>query len=499
MREAYLRLRQDDKSILYGAREEELQIEVTDYYVRFLPKDDFEMAILSEQDSLVLSDFPLDYEIEEGVAGAYHDPTVAKDRITWQYTVVPRDYMFRDMEYEILAVLFLQEDEEEVGGKTAVNRLKRQLVGIQWRELENEAFRITANEEYVEEWNKEDKGEAARKSWYPSGRIMYEDNTTGEILPIAGVKVMVKRWFKVKEAITNSQGYFYVSKFKSKKVKCGIKWESGDWDIRSGSYGQAWYSYETLKRGDQWRKTIMKSGTPLNWLYASVHRGAREYMYGHYRYGIRKPNANGGPGAKIRIGVRDKSGRAHYFSFNSLVGSAEVLIYSREKSGKVLDSRDLFATAVHELAHVSHWDLGYTNAEFAASAVGKPNDPRLPESWAVGVEYTVTNAYYPDRGYWKYDFPYEFNLQNLTLEDIEDQKGYTPIVIDMIDDYNQSERDKKGEEYPNDRASGYTLGQLEDALPRGFGGWWKWKSRIQDKFDNPTEGEELDYLFSEYH
>ena len=66
----------------------------------------------------------------------------------------------------------------------------------------------------------------------------------------------------------------------------------------------------------------------------------------------------------------------------------------------------------------------------------------------------------------------------------------------MIDNFNQSST--YGSLYPNDRVSGYTLGQLEDALPGSFGSWWTWRTNIREMYDNPTEGEALDYLFREY-
>ena len=50
--------------------------------MRFLPKSDEEKEILQEKDSLTLFDMPLDYELDEGVAGAYHDPSIPEGEIT---------------------------------------------------------------------------------------------------------------------------------------------------------------------------------------------------------------------------------------------------------------------------------------------------------------------------------------------------------------------------------------------------------------------------------
>ncbi len=218
----------------------------------FLPKTDEEKETLQEKDNLTLFDMPLDYELEEGVAGAYHDPDIPEGEITWQYTVVPVDYKFRGIQYEILANLFLQdeegEDTDDADIANSKKALRKQMNSDLWTELENEALKITGNEDDIIE--NPSSLTARRRKWYPSGRIQYEDNTTtpSRIIPLQGVQVVVKRWFKWKRAITNANGDFRAGKFRSRKVKCAIKWERHEWDIRSGSYGQAWYSFETLRR-----------------------------------------------------------------------------------------------------------------------------------------------------------------------------------------------------------------------------------------------------------
>ena len=71
----------------------------------------------------------------------------------------------------------------------------------------------------------------------------------------------------------------------------------------------------------------------------------------------------------------------------------------------------------------------------------------------------------------------------------------------VIDNVNQSTARINGRidpNRPNDRVSGYTLGQLEHALPTPFGSWWRWRTRLRQMYNNPTDGAELDYLFREY-
>lgn len=509
MEKAYQNLKTNVKGSAFSTLSNELTILTTDYYVRFLPKSEEEKAILQDNDELTLFDMPLDYELEEGLAGAYHDPSVPEGQITWQYTVVPVDYEFRDIEYEILAELFLQDDEDDsestsTNSNTTLslrNTTRNQLSTSLWAKLENEALRITGNEQdIIEEETSESPYVTLGRKWYPSGRIQYEDTTTSpsRIIPLQGAQVVVKRWFKWKRAITDSNGSFRVGKFRSRKVKCAIKWERHEWDIRSGSYGQAWYSFETLKRRRSWNLTIRRSGTPHNWLYASIHRGAMEYFYNHNTYGIKKPYKKGWfLKRRLHIGAKWKPNGHwfpdHYFTFNKIWWAAPVVVYSHWKSGRNRNSREIFATTVHELAHVSHWEIGYSTGQYVIDALA--DDPFLPESWAVGVEHTITNRVYPNRGA-QYEFPYENDLQHYSLDYIRNETdGYTPIVIDLIDAFNQS---TVSSNRPNDRVSGYTLGQLEDALPGSFGSWWTWRSRIRSQFHNANEGEPLDYLFRQY-
>lgn len=194
MKQAYENLKAKKSNNFSKSSTSDLTIETTDYYVRFLPKTDEEKEILQEQDSLTLFDMPLDYELEEGVAGAYHDPNIPEGDITWQYTVVPVDYQFRDIQYEILANLFLQEeDEDEENASSSKNALYKQLNEHLWTELENEALRITGNEDDIIDISSSSLF-AKRGKWYPSGRIQYEDNTTAtsRIIPLQGAKIILE-------------------------------------------------------------------------------------------------------------------------------------------------------------------------------------------------------------------------------------------------------------------------------------------------------------------
>lgn len=126
------------------------------------------------------------------------------------------------------------------------------------------------------------------------------------------------------------------------------------------------------------------------------------------------------------------------------------------------NSRKVFGTTIHELAHASHWEIGYSTGQYVVDWIF--GDPRLPESWAVGVEWRITNDVYS--GYGIYNNRYQ---QRTISQIVEEDEGYTPLVIDLIDTNNQRISYGGNINYPNDQVENYTLSQLENALPSIFG------------------------------
>lgn len=87
----------------------EIEISVTDLYVRFLPLDSIQYKRLMTDTTLTLFDFPLDYEIVQ-TGEYYFDPTISGP-YTWLYTKVDKDYLFPDgIIYEVLEELFIMEN-----------------------------------------------------------------------------------------------------------------------------------------------------------------------------------------------------------------------------------------------------------------------------------------------------------------------------------------------------------------------------------------------------
>ncbi len=529
MQKAYQNLQAENK--LKSA----VSIETTHFYVRFRPKSFQELDRLTRDTTLYFYDYPLDVEIKRG-GTHYHDPSIPANEITWQYTVVPVDYTFPDIQYQKLADLFLQEETGEL------QQLKSGSMDyFEWLVLETEALRITGNLS-----DDEVNGVGLKStSWRPSGNIkVYDDiinsysttqkvfdhyeyyncetgeaiyNQNGEDpylkqlqlpdddepmcqravyrfetsttnshnIPLEGVTVLARSWFTTHEGMTDANGNFTCDGTFSSDANYSIKWERYDFDIRDGSYGQAYFNGP--KQTGEWNLVIRNVSSPKSYLFAHIFRAAYTYYYKHSQWGIKAPPRRDGMfgflNQRLHIAGKDASGRSKYVDIRHLWQSAEISVFSKTTSGVPRDSREIFGTTIHELAHASHWEIGYTSPQYAIDWIF--DSPYLPESWAVGVETILTRDVYHMQDYNNF-------YQRYTISQMSD--GYTCIVEDLIDTNNQ--RKIWGSYCPNDQVSGYTLSQIESALPNDLGSWWVWRTNLKD-FSNPTE-QYLDALFQSF-
>lgn len=177
------------------------KLEATDLYVRFLPKDSTDIAFLQNLD-LEFFDFPLDYEIEE-YGNYYHDPSVPEGEITWQYTKVKPDFVFPDIQYEIIDECYIPEEDEELtkssicGGDFAE---ELEMLAIKMADLPAE---YSVSEDYIET--------KAKVKKYPSGSVLIykEDNDT---IPAKGVKIRCHYFLKWDSDFTDDEGNYNISK-----------------------------------------------------------------------------------------------------------------------------------------------------------------------------------------------------------------------------------------------------------------------------------------------
>lgn len=328
----------------------------------------------------------------------------------------------------------------------------------------------------------------------PKTCYRYETTTTtSDYIPVEGALVRANRWFTTHKGYTDSNGNFTCDGTFIRNADYSIKWEAYDYDIRDGSYGQAYFTGPQDTIGS-WNLEIEQEEYPKSYLFAHIQRAADTYYYKNDTWGILPPPTRDGVFAfllqRLHIAGKDKEGQAHYFDWNAWFQSATVVIYSKTKNSRVKDSRELFGVSIHELSHAAHWEnKGYTDINWLLNK-------RITETWATGVEWKITNDIYHEA--YTNNNIYENHFQTQSIEYItEESDGYTPLVIDLIDDVNQRTAISSPLTLPNDEASGYTLSQIESALPGTFGSWWVWRDNILRDYDNPTE-EKVNYLFQTY-
>ena len=434
-------------------------INTTHLYVRFLPKTDEEYQLLTQDTSLELYDYPLDYELAEGGLH-YHDPQLPKEGFTWKYCALKHDYQFPNVQYEVLEELFIPEsvqEETKFKTQTSLDFLDK---------LEEEALKITHNWEETPQDEVKGKKWWERTSWRPSGRISMFDNSPefGWNVSVRGAKVRVRSWFTTKHAYTNSDGFFQINHSFKGYVNYSIVWERADYDIRYKRWRQAYYNGPRLK--EQAWNLVIPNGTSMSRMYATIHRAAHRYYY-EPNFGLRRPPRKNEMFRKLTIGAFnwwnvDLLGNIHQAKRFSTF--PEIRIFRPQRV-----CRDIYATTIHELTHASHWNMDrYNFGQYNKNAGVEKN----AESWARGVQWALTRLEY-----------------NNYLGGPEIRPIYTNVVLDMIDfswDRNNG--------WDDDRVHGYTIRQIEDALV-GQREWNGWRDNIKNRYNNETE-ENLDALFA---
>ncbi len=499
-----------------------IDIAANHVYIRFLPKDEAEWNVLKSDTSIMLFDFPLNYEIKK-MGTYYHDPSLPKDAITWQYCVLPINYKLPNIRHEIIYEVFIPED----NNLKSTSQINKQLS----LDIEEEAYRLTNN---LPKANNEERGERGWfPKWTPKGTVKVWDNiigstTTykkvfshwvyydcdgafsggqrhvkptdelckravynyipitkkGSYIPLEGVRVNARYLTKVRWAITDKNGYFETAQFRF-KVNYAIKWERGHYDIRNGMIWQAWYN-GPRRKGD-WNPKV-NGGKSI--MYATIHRAAHKHFYGD-NLGIRRPTGNG----KTKLCYIDGNGTGVFWGDWIDHGVLpDIKIWGKE-SGKYKPLDQVFATTAHELGHKSHWHLiGIHNY----AQTGK----EIYESWAEAVEWALTNDEYHTKGarFGSIDamnYNCEWTNQLTWSPYYNGDKAYTPIFIDLMDNENQRVV-QSDSSLPNDKISGYSLKYIQDNILKESYGFSSLRDAVKAHKISGVSNVDIDELFALY-
>jgi len=508
------------------------EVETTDLYVRFLPNtiEEYELLI---QDSLELFDYPLDYEIIE-FGEYYQDPTIPSEEQTWLYTVVPVDYSFVNIEYEILEELFLPESYEE-------NEKRNPNVQKFLMNLEDEALRITDNLEV-------DKGlKLAKKK--PEGYIKVKDTDFNSLVPVKKVKVRVRRWFTIKTDYTNLSGKYKIDHGFRRDVNYSLVFENQTGFKVWGNYLFVTPARHSFGKHSPVGKDFNSYQTSVSWKWLSVNNALYEYREYCELLSIAKPPSN------MRIWVKEhnndevgNSGAApmlrRTFGWFNLNTNNQVLSYfvslnpglelsinyvvnlmsfvepdlflniNTENSS----SQDVFRLVCHESAHASHWvnagnsywvkyinyiidNFGYGTGEGENAGVCL-----LGEAWANHIGYYLALDKYCDGcSYHNLDWFENFTPLQTGIEDEDrligyaDWSGWFPIGImyDLIDSNIDFIRYGKGGNY-YDRVLGYSHEKLYNALDSDVESPAQFKDRLLEE-NNNLDLNDVENLFETYY
>lgn len=415
-------------------------------YVKFMPQNESQLDLLKSDTTIILYDIPLDYEIvEHGLF--YHDPSLPDSAITYQYCSVPITKVLPSVPYSILEYLYIPPIEEYFSRGDEMRPYYEALV--------EEALRITDNLESDNRAN----------YWTPAGRIQMKDDVLG-VVPIAGIKVRARRWFTTHTGITNAQGYFECDGQFKRDANYSFNWERYHFSIRSGQYGQA--KYDGPKQTGNWN-LVINGGKPE--FYAVIFRSAFHYYYDNIK-DLRRPPLNDVWGGQMKISAMYEESpngniAVFYNLWQHIIGIESMIkVYNPSVRHDLI-----YSAVIHELAHASHWNID--------NSLYDEIEPIMIESWANGVQWSLTQMKYPD---------YVNNDYVRCL--------YTGVVEDMMDGcstkesqtYYDYDNDEFVEEYLsyNDRVGGYTIKQIEDAIV-GITTWNGWRDNIKNKYNNSTE------------
>lgn len=191
------------KAYLTGAgivSENNFDVRVTHYYVKFTPRTEYELEQLWQDSTLNLYDCPLDYD-KVVVGNWYREPGLPDSMPTPQYAAVKAGFSFNPaISYEILASLYIpEEDQTLIGPAFDENRFYME-------SLLNQAYTQSGIGVHFELADPYDDNGGGTSVSVPSGTIRIFDTRLNQDIPLEGVRVTASRWFTTYQGITMRPG-----------------------------------------------------------------------------------------------------------------------------------------------------------------------------------------------------------------------------------------------------------------------------------------------------
>lgn len=429
-------------------------ITVNNLYVRFLPNSAQQLGTLDsimDVQGLDLFDTPMDYDVTEG--DYYQDPTIPMEQVTWQYAVVPPNFVApAGITYQVLAQIHIPGD-----NYTAVETEAERLAAVQdcavgaaaaatptcprcqvWSTAQNKCVPYTCPTGYVCDDGGNggcilqppppvDPPAPAPDAAIPAGNITVNDlnfaGTPNATPGVRGLRVIVKRWFKIQRLYTDNNGHFTATKRFKHNVKVIVKFKNDDATIKTIRASKLWQMQLPISKkigiyGSD-KSTIAynfaTSGTSFNktnrnWAAATIYNSVLEHKEYAVQLGFSFPpsgiricirySGTGNSGATPMFGKRAFTAIPMSwittFAYNSYENpsggyTAALAVISAINLDMLIEynlshySDGLKETVYHELSHATHytkagvqWYTNFVNSEMAELQGNQPTGQYTP-------------------------------------------------------------------------------------------------------------------------
>lgn len=451
-------------------------INVSHYYVKFIPRNDTDYAKLKADSTLIIYPFPLDTETSE-YSGSYRDPLVPNGIPTYQYASVPVNYKFPDVPYQIIEELFIPNEQTNTlvtaraSGGSSFSVSARIMTEQSICGVNQEPITVMEDElEPIDDCGTGGGGGGGSyppndpfrngEDWRPHGRLTVFDEVKNQTIGVEGIIVRARRWFTTYTGISDANGYYAVDGWYTRPANYWLDFERYDFSINDHGGGPREISGPKIEVA--WDVNF----EGYDKFCSTMFRAAFHYYYKDIQ-GLRRPPQNSFWATQMKLGAyysENDEANGNHAPIRRLFGIGEAIhIYNPSRR---ID--DIYATTIHELGHAVHWDMGSSDYH--------NSDDNVSETWSNGVQWVLTKAEYPNyRG-----------RPNGTLK-------YTNFIMDLIDSPSQ-EYSGYGTFAPIDQVQGYNIVQIQNALTN-VRKLVDWKNNIKDIYDNNTENN-LDALYN---
>ena len=474
----------------------QFSVNTSHLYVKFIPQSEAELALLKRDSTLILSEYPLDFEFDD----LFYEnrPELPSGTFPEYFTSVAVNQSLPNVSMIHIADLYIPEEDDFFYPDADQPITDKGVIGNEedlFHHLLFEAYALVGKEDDLTS----DHGEIIipgttqakwifGRKWQPKGTLKHWDgkagfssggqhctygfigldysgcydndgtfsdcpeyvygwscvdlpDVQGSFVPLEGAQVLMRQWFTVRQGISNHNGYFQTKTVRG-KARYILQWERYEYSIRNGSFFQAETRGPKVK--DQpWNPHIQGGDDEYH---AMIHAEAHEYYYGD-RMGTITPPKNSPGNYQMKIAARELNDQSSHIPFFTYATGGLVAQIMIKAWGDTSD--EIYGTTIHELAHAAHKNItpfsyddvvadAYTNVCFTPP-IGNCHDPLGPTAnnnrRLLETWATTIETLFTRRRYVeKYGMTnYSYTLNNFQQREILQNNHYTSAGIDMVE------------------------------------------------------------------